>query len=357
MGSPEHRAVAREAAAKSQVLLRNTDQVLPLATTGKLYVAGGNADDIGAQSGGWTITWQGGNGDITPGTSILDGIQQVAPDAEVTYSADASAPLDGHDRAVVVVGEQPYAEGMGDVGNNGFTMTLSDAEKDTVARVCSAVDNCVVLVVSGRPLVLDDALAPADAVVASWLPGTEGAGVADVLFGERPFTGQLPVSWPRSLDQEPINVGDADYDPLYPYGWGLRTDPTRDRLHELRAELAEIEQDGWTRAAVKLLDRSLRDGSSWHEDGSVRDERRVITKLTVISTLLALSSRDNAAQQELLVSTLRDVAQAAIVREGVTAPSATRTSTLTADAEHALLTGKPIAATWKLAAAWRIATG
>ncbi|WP_019872320.1 carbohydrate binding domain-containing protein [Salinispora oceanensis] len=357
VGSPENRAVAREAAAKSQVLLRNTDQVLPLANTGKLYVAGANADDIGAQAGGWTITWQGGNGDITPGTSILDGIQQVAPDTEVTYSADASAPLDGHDRAIVVVGEQPYAEGIGDVGNNGFTMTLSAAEQDTVNTVCSAVDECVVLVISGRPLVLDDALASADAVVASWLPGTEGAGVADVLFGEQPFTGQLPVSWPRSLDQEPINVGDASYDPLYPYGWGLRTDATQDRLHELRAELAGIEQDGWTQAAVQVLDLSLRNDSSWQDDGSVRDERRVVTELTVVSTLLSFSSRDIAAQHELLVSTLRDVAQAAIVREGVTAPSATRTSTLTADAEHALLTGKPTTATWKLAAAWRIAAG
>lgn len=355
VGSPEHRAVAREAAAKSQVLLRNDGQILPLVATGKLYVAGDNADDIGAQSGGWTITWQGGTGDITPGTSILDGIRQVAPDTEVTYSADASAPLAGHDRAVVVVGERPYAEGVGDVGNNGFTMTVSAAEQDIVDRVCSTVDDCVVLVVSGRPLVLDDALAPADAVVASWLPGTEGAGVADVLFGERPFTGRLPVTWPRSLGQEPINVGDTSYDPLYPYGWGLRTDPTRDRLRELRAELAEIRQDGWTRAAVALLDRSLRTESSWHADGSVRDEPQLVKDLTVISTLMAFTTRDSAAHHELLVSSLRDVAQAAIAREGVTATSVTRTSALTADAEHALLTDKPTVATLKLAAAWRIA--
>ncbi|MDM4720855.1 carbohydrate binding domain-containing protein [Micromonospora sp. WMMA1363] len=357
VGSPAHRAVAREAAAKSQVLLRNTGQVLPLATTGKLYVAGGNADDVGAQSGGWTITWQGNNGDITPGTTILEGMRQVAPDAEITYSADASAPLAGHDRAVVVVGERPYAEGQGDVGNNGFTMTLSAAERGTVDRVCSAVADCVVLVVSGRPLVLDETLAQADAVVASWLPGTEGAGVADVLFGERPFTGRLPVSWPRSLDQEPINVGDAGYDPLYAYGWGLRTDATRDRLRQLRAELAEIKHDGWIRAAVTLLDRSLRDGSSWHADGSVRDERRVVKDLTVVSALLAPTNRDDAAQHELLVSALRDVAQAAIGREGVAAASTTRTATLTADAEHALLIGKPTTAALKLAAAWRVAAG
>ncbi|SCG64782.1 carbohydrate binding domain-containing protein [Micromonospora coxensis] len=357
VGSPAHRAVAREAAAKSQVLLRDNGRVLPLPTTGKVYVAGGNADDVGAQAGGWTITWQGGNGDITPGTSIVEGIRQVAPDAEVTFSADASAPLAGHDRAVVVIGERPYAEGQGDVGNNGFTMTVSAAERDLVRKVCAAVADCVVLVVSGRPLVLDDALAGADAVVASWLPGTEGAGVADVLFGKRPFTGRLPVSWPRSLAQEPVNVGDAGYDPLYPYGWGLRTDPTRDRVRELRAGLAAVEGDGRIRAALALLDRSLRDGRSWHADGSVRDERRVVKDLVAVSALLALTERDGAAQHELLVSALRDVAQAAIARDGTTAASAGRTSTLTADAEHALLVGEPTRAVLKLAEAWRVAAG
>jgi beta-glucosidase len=101
-------------------------------------------------------------------------------------------------------------------------MRLNDADRAAVDRVCGSID-CVVVVVSGRPMVLTDQLAKMDALVASWLPGSQGEGVADVLFGHRPFTGKLSMTWPRTLDQEPINVGDRPYDPLFPYGWGLRT--------------------------------------------------------------------------------------------------------------------------------------
>lgn len=103
-------------------------------------------------------------------------------------------------------------------------MQLSAADKLAVDRVCAAAKRCVVVVVSGRPLIIDPSrLREIDALVAAWLPGSEGAGVADTLFGARPFTGRLPVTWPRTLDQEPINIGDADYDPLFRYGFGLRT--------------------------------------------------------------------------------------------------------------------------------------
>lgn len=237
IGSAKHRKVAREAAAKSQVLLKNDQDALPLAKDAKVYVAGRNADNLGNQEGGWTITWQGQMGEHTPGTTILEGIREVAPHAEITHSADASAPMAGSDVGVVVVGETPYAEGFGDVGgplwaydpsdNNvprePKSLTLRAEDKAVVDKVCSAIETCVVLVVSGRTQVITDEVPEADAVVASWLPGSEGAGVADVLFGKQPFTGQLPVSWPRSEDQQPINVGDADYAPLYPFGWGLTT--------------------------------------------------------------------------------------------------------------------------------------
>jgi beta-glucosidase len=237
VGSAEHRALARTAVAKSQVLLKNRGRVLPLRDDGRIYVAGSNADDIGNQAGGWTVQWQGQSGDIIPGNTILEGIRQVAPDAEVTFSQDASAPTAGHDVGIVVVGETPYAEGFGDVGgplwqDNGVPrppkdMLLSAADRAAVDRVCGTIDECVVLVVAGRPLILTDQLGQIDALVASWLPGSQGEGVADVLFGHRPFTGRLPQTWPRSLDQEPINIGDRDYHPLYPYGWGLRTHARR----------------------------------------------------------------------------------------------------------------------------------
>jgi beta-glucosidase len=253
VGSPQHRAVARQAVAESQVLLKNSGNALPLKPTAKVYVAGRNADDIGNQAGGWTIAWQGISGDIIPGTTILEGIREVAPKAQVTYSADASAPTAGSDVGVVVVGETPYAEGYGDVGGPecGFcspaqleekSLSLQPGDKAVIDKVCSAIAKCVVLVVSGRPQVLTDQLGQIDALVASWLPGSEGAGVADVLFGRRPFTGRLSMTWPRDAAQVPINVGDANYQPLYPFGWGLRTaghGSTLDRARD-RAQAAVV---------------------------------------------------------------------------------------------------------------------
>jgi beta-glucosidase len=234
--------------ARSQVLLKNSDGLLPLAPSGNVYVAGRNADNIGNQAGGWTIQWQGASGDIIPGTTILDGIREVAPGANVTFSEDASAPMDGADVGIVVVGETPYSEGYGDIGGPecGFctptqleekSLTLQPGDQAVVDAVCGAIEKCVVLIVSGRPQIVTDQLGEMDALVASWLPGSEGAGVADVLFGRQGFTGRLSVSWPRSEDQVPINVGDAVYDPLYPFGWGLRTDGVTDAVTQLQDQV------------------------------------------------------------------------------------------------------------------------
>src|SRR3954453_13089596 len=237
VGSPAHRAVARRAVAESQVLLKKRHHTLPLRRRHDVYVAGSNADNIGNQAGGWTLTWQGGSKNVIPGQTILDGIRN-ATRGDVTFSQDASARVPRRADAVVVVGETPYAEGFGDVGGPQWgsapgahgvlpppqTMMLNDADKAAIDKVCSQARSCTVIVVSGRPLQIDPAQRrEIDALVAAWLPGSQGEGVSDPLFGRKPYTGKLPVTWPRTVAQEPINVGDANYDPLYPFGWGLRT--------------------------------------------------------------------------------------------------------------------------------------
>jgi beta-glucosidase len=216
--SDAHRALAREAAAKSVVVLRN-EGVLPLAKSGSILVAGKNADDVGHQCGGWTLTWQGGSGMTTPGVSILDGIREVAAGATVDFAVEGEG-AEGHDVAVVVVGEEPYAEMVGDrLDPDG--LALDEADLAVLARVRASGVPMVVVLVSGRALVLPEEVAEWEALVAAWLPGSEGGGVADVLFGDRAPVGKLPHSWPRSAAQVPINVGDSDYDPLFPFGFGL----------------------------------------------------------------------------------------------------------------------------------------
>jgi beta-glucosidase len=216
-GSAEHRAVARRAVRESLVLLKNDGKVLPLSKTAKrIHVAGRNADDVGNQCGGWTITWQGKSGPTTSGTTILAGIRAAASKADVTFSRDGSGAA-GADVGVVVVGETPYAEGNGDRED----LSLAREDLEAVAAVEKAGIPVVIVVVSGRPLILGDALSQAEAVVAAWLPGSEGQGVADVLFGDHAPSGKLPFSWPRSMDQIPVNVGDARYEPLFAFGYGL----------------------------------------------------------------------------------------------------------------------------------------
>ncbi|MGB0385677.1 MAG: carbohydrate binding domain-containing protein [Ardenticatenaceae bacterium] len=224
IGSPAHRDVARQAVRESLVLLKNADNLLPLEKdTPNILVAGSNADDIGHQSGGWTITWQGGSGDTTEGTTILEGISDIVDAgsnvAHITYP-DAG-DVDGYDLGIVVVGEPPYAEGVGDDPD----LQLNSLDVGAINQVCGAMP-CVVVLVSGRPMIINDELAASDAFVAAWLPGTEGDGIAEVLFGDYDFTGTLPMSWPRNVDQHPINVGDEDYDPLFEYGYGLVHDAT-----------------------------------------------------------------------------------------------------------------------------------
>ncbi|WP_344221052.1 glycoside hydrolase family 3 N-terminal domain-containing protein [Kribbella sancticallisti] len=343
IGSAAHRAVGREAAAKSQVLLKNEGNVLPLAPTAKVYVAGSNANDLGNQLGGWSISWQGASGNTTTGTTILDGIKQVVPTA--TFSQDASAPLEGHDVGVVVVGERPYAEGIGDVGNNGHDLALSDADKAAVDKVCAAT-KCVVLVVAGRPQVIADQLGEIDALVASWLPGTEGAGVADVLFGKKPFSGRLPVSWPKAESQQPLNVGDASYDPQYPFGWGLTTQAAaRQELLDTKKELL---RKGFLSpevlASVIYIDLALR-----VKDWSGPQATSALAALAQAGKYLQRTKVDSFNDGDAVVAAARWIAQDQI---GQNLDEAT--SKLTSDAEHLAFNGDLTGAIAKLAAAHKL---
>lgn len=227
--SPEHLELARTAVRESLVLLKNDNAALPLAhDTPVIFVAGIAADNLGMQSGGWTMEWQGIDGNGIPGTTILDGIRAAAgPGTRVEFNRqgkfgnrlDANGKQLVADAAIVVLGEAPYAEGLGD------SATLSLPESEVLERVRSQARRTIVVVISGRPLVLTAQLEQMDALVAAWLPGSEGAGVADVLFGDFPFTGKLPFSWPRTVEQLPFAPGNATgcAAPLFAFGYGLST--------------------------------------------------------------------------------------------------------------------------------------
>jgi beta-glucosidase len=217
-GSAEHRAVARRAVRESLVVLKNDGKVLPLAKTApRIHVSGKSAKDIGNQCGGWTVSWQGMSGALVPGTTILDAIRGAAgKTTHVTFTRDGKEAA-GATVGVVVVGETPYAEMRGDRED----LALAKDDIDVIAAVKKAGVPVVTVVISGRPVILGEALNLSDAIVAAWLPGTEGDGVADVLFGDYKPAGKLSFSWPRSMTQVPINVGDQPYDPLFPYGFGL----------------------------------------------------------------------------------------------------------------------------------------
>ncbi|MBE3109415.1 MAG: glycoside hydrolase family 3 C-terminal domain-containing protein [Acidobacteria bacterium] len=221
VGSAEHRAVARQAVRESQVLLVNRNAALPLSeTVPHVLVAGKAADDIGLQCGGWTITWQGTSGPITQGTTILQAIRNAAPKARVTYSPTGEVP-NGARVGVVVIGERPYAEMNGD----RTSLELDPADIAVVRKAKASGLPTVVVLLSGRPMILDSILPYADAILAAWLPGTEGDGVADVLYGKYNPTGKLSHTWPRSMAQIPINVGpDGEKPrdvPLFEFGFGV----------------------------------------------------------------------------------------------------------------------------------------
>ena len=214
VGSQKHREIAREAVRKSLVLLKNDNSLLPLPKNGKkIIVAGRGANNIGMQSGGWTISWQGEMENKTEGTSVLDAIKlAVDPNVSVQFSEDGKN-VEG-DIAVVVIGEEPYAEMEGDRDD----LKLNKKDLDVIKHLKNKNIPVVVVLFSGRPMIITDEIDQWDSLVAAWLPGTEGQGISDVLFGDYNPTGKLSFSWPKSINQFPITKSDSY---LFDFGYGL----------------------------------------------------------------------------------------------------------------------------------------
>jgi len=232
VGSAEHRTLARRAVSESLVVLKNDNGALPLAKDVPGIALGGKtADNIGNQCGGWTVLWQGMSGPVIPGgTTVRQALDAVAP-GRVFYALDGSATGKGAATVgIAVIGETPYAEGCGDIPaptgqalcvNRPSTLSLDAADVKVVQKMKQSGLITIVVLVTGRPLIIDTILPIADAIVVAWLPGSEGAGITDILFGDVHPTGHLPHSWPRNMAQIPINVGDDNYDPQFPYTYGL----------------------------------------------------------------------------------------------------------------------------------------
>ena len=291
IGAQAHREVARQAVRESLVLLKNKNNLLPISANQRVLVAGDGADNIGKQSGGWSITWQGTNNknaDFPGATSIYKGLEELisAAGGSVTLSADGTFEQ-RPDVAIVVFGEEPYAEGHGDKDNLEFER----GNKKSLALLSSLKEQGIPVVsvfISGRPMWVNSELNASDAFVAAWLPGTEGAGIADVLLKaadgtiQNNFKGKLSFSWPKSAVQTAVNKGDENYDPLLPYGFGL-TYGDKNVLADDLDEDSKLDNSGLTsmdilvgapvapwRLLLKSGDELLDVSSSTHEFGAIK---------------------------------------------------------------------------------------
>jgi beta-glucosidase len=218
VGSPENRAVAKQCVRESIVLLKKKDGIMPVQKSNvRILVAGSNADNLGNQCGGWTISWQGSSGNITTGTTILQGIRNAVTDAQIEYSLSGDFSNTSCDYSIAVIGETSYAEGQGDKAD----LSISKNEVELIKKMKSYGAPVIVIIVSGRPLIIEKILHFSDVILAAWLPGTEGDGVADILFGDYQPKGLLSHTWPMNMSQIPINDGDDTYYPLFAYGFGI----------------------------------------------------------------------------------------------------------------------------------------
>ena len=300
IGSAEHRAVAKQAVRESLVLLKNKQQLLPLSANANVLVAGQGADNIGMQSGGWTITWQGTgneNSDFPGGSSIFDGIKNTVEQAggQVQYNVNGefeSKP----DVAIVVFGEQPYAEGNGDLDNleyqrgNKTDLALLKKLKDAGIPVVS-------LFISGRPMWGNAELNASDAFVATWLPGSEGDAISDVIFKKQDgsinhdFKGKLSFSWPNN----PVgnqNRGDKDYSPLLPYGFGL----TYQDKNTLADDLSEKSQVAAKLEDLVLFERAVK--APWSLQLQSGSEQQAMTSSRAALNAVSVKTFDKDVQED-----------------------------------------------------------
>ncbi|MER2491554.1 glycoside hydrolase family 3 protein [Catenovulum sediminis] len=303
IGAAEHRAVARKAVRQSLVMLKNKNQILPLKPNMNVLVAGDGADNIGKQSGGWTITWQGTgnkNSDFPGGSSIYDGIQQTvqAAGGKAVLSVDG-AYQQKPDIAIVVFGEEPYAEGNGDISN----LEYQRGNKTDLALLKKLKADGIPVVsvfITGRALWVNPELNASDAFVVAWLPGSEGAGVADVLFSDKQgkvrydFTGRLSYSWPAFADQGPVNRFDEEYNPLLPYGFGLSYGDNNVLADEL-SEVAGSNPDEEMLARA-LFERSAQ--APWSLTISSGNERKGMDSKFVALSNIEISTLDKDVQED-----------------------------------------------------------
>ena len=311
IGSASHRAVAYQAVQQSLVLLKNQAGLLPLSPNQKVGVTGAGADNIGMQSGGWTITWQGTgntNSDFPGGSSIYQGIQQqvTAAGGQVELSADgnfSSKP----DVAIVVFGEQPYAEGNGDIDNLEFQRG-NKTDLALLKKLQAQGIKVVSLFISGRPLWVNPELNASDAFVAIWLPGSEGHAIAPVLFRDnngqvqQDFRGRLSFSWPARPDQPVLNQGDADYQPLFPLGYGLSYQTsatnalTTDPLSTLYTALPEQSDNSADSASLALFQRDIK--APWQFVLQSGDEQAQVSSNQQQLGAVKLQSFDRKVQED-----------------------------------------------------------
>ena len=303
IGSRAHRDIARRAVRESLVLLKNERQTLPLRAGSRILVTGDGANDFMRQSGGWTLTWQGTGltpADFPGATSIWTGLARAAEARGGTAQLSPDGGYDAvPDAAIVVFGEKPYAEFQGDVGDLLYRDTADNLEK--LRRYRAAGIPTVAVFLSGRPLWVNPYINAADAFVAAWLPGSEGDGVAEVLFGQYDFKGRLSFSWPNVANGEPLNWGDTDYKPLFPLNYGLtytrhRSVPTLSEISGLADGAAPLAQGQWLirgRAAAGL-ELAMGDGGARQFDAAR------VGNTPVGEAALMLQAFDFAAQEDAI---------------------------------------------------------